>query len=98
MSRNYFDIFEDDAVFTGGSPKAKFYEVLQVANQNLVADELDALITRFAAAEKLLQEQGLEEELEERISKLNYEIDEDVDNIKNSLYIETVGAIVSRNE
>lgn len=96
--KNYLDIFEDDAVFSGGSPKAKFFEILTVANKNLIEDELDKLFARFSAAEKLLEEHGLEEKLEQKVNSLNYEFDEEVENTKNSLYIEIVGSIVSRNE
>lgn len=96
--KNYFEIFEDEDIFSGGSPKKKFYDILEVANKNLVEEELDKLFARFAAAEKLLEEHGLEEELESKVSSLNYEFDKDVENIKKSLYIEIVGSIVSRNE
>ena len=96
--KNYFEIFEDEDMFSGGSPKQKFYDILSVANKNLVEDELDKLFSRFAAAEKLLEEHGLEEKLESKVNSLNYEFDEDVENIKKSLYIEIVGSIVSRNE
>ncbi|MGM0623574.1 MAG: DUF2018 family protein [Campylobacterota bacterium] len=96
--KNYMDIFQDEDVFSGGSPKQKFFEIVYAANKNLVEDELDKLFQRFAAAEKLLEEHGLEEKLEQKVSSMNYEFDDAVENIKTSLYIETVGSIVSRNE
>lgn len=97
--KNYFEIFEEsEDVFSGGSPKQKFFDIMYVANKNLIEDELDKLFSRFAAAEKLLEEHGLEEQLEQKVHALNYEFDASVEDTKNSLYIEIVGSIVSRNE
>lgn len=93
------ELFEEtEDIFSGGSPKAKFFEIVYTANRNLVEDELDKLFARFAAAEKLIEEQGLDEQYEQKVASLNYEFDDSIENIKKSLYIETVGAIVSRNE
>ena len=96
--KDYMEIFEDEDVFSGGSPKKKFFDIVYGANKNLVEDELDKLFHRFAAAERLLEEHGLDEKLEQKVASLDYEFDSHVDNIKTSLYIEIVGSIVSRNE
>lgn len=96
--RNYMDIFEDDAVFSGGSPKQKFFEIVYTANRNVVEMELEKLLERFALAEKILEERGLEQELEQRLSRLPGEPCEEVENIKTSLLIETTGSIVCQSE
>jgi hypothetical protein len=96
--KNYMQLFEDEDVFSGGSPKSKFFDVLKTANENLVQQELDLLFQRFAAAEQLLEKHGLEDHLEQKLSRLNYEFDDHIEDTKNSLYIETVGSIVSKNE
>jgi len=93
------ELFEDtEDIFSGGSPKAKFYEILYTANKNLVEDELDKLFSRLAVAEKLIEEQGFEEIYEQKVATADCNFDDSIENIKNSLYIETVGAIVTRNE
>jgi len=92
------ELFEDtEDIFSGGSPKAKFYEILHTANKNLVEDELDKLFSRLAVAEKLIEEQGLEKIYEQKVAT-EYNFDDSIENIKNSLYIEIVGFIVTRNE
>ena len=60
--------------------------------------ELEKLIERLAVAEKMLEDQGLEEEYERQVLSLPVAEPAEIDNRKNSLYIETVGNIVTQCE
>jgi len=89
------NIFNDDDAFVG-TPKSNYFSIAKTANQNIVEMELDKMFRRFAVAEKILEERGLEEE-HERLMK-NMIIDPELDERTNSLYIELVGNIVTQCE
>ena len=89
------NIFDDDDAFVG-TPKSNYFSIARTANQNIVEMELEKMLRRFAIAEKMLEERGLEDEHEQLIKNLI--IDEEVNERVNSLYIELVGNIVTQCE
>ncbi|RRS31589.1 MAG: hypothetical protein P794_03455 [Epsilonproteobacteria bacterium (ex Lamellibrachia satsuma)] len=89
------NIFDDDDAFVG-TPKSNYFSVAKTANQNIVEMELEKMFRRFAVAEKMLEERGLEEEHERLIRSTV--IDEEIDDRVNSLFIELVGNIVTQCE
>jgi len=89
------NIFDDDDAFVG-TPKSNYFSVAKTANQNIVEMELEKMLRRFAIAEKMLEERGLEEEHEQLINNLI--IDKEIDDRVNSLFIELVGNIVTQCE
>ena len=91
---NLFD--DDDYMVT--TPKENFFQITRTANENIVELEIDKLIERLAVAEKILEDKDLEEEFEKLLYTLPATDAQDLDDRKNSLYIETVGAIVSKCE
>ena len=91
---NLFD--DDDYMVT--TPKENFFQIIKTANENIVELELDKLIERLAVAEKILEEKDLEEEFEKLLYTMPATDAQELDDRKNSLYIETVGAIVSKCE
>ena len=91
-----FDDDEDD--FLSTTPRENFFQVIRTANQNIVELELEKLIERLAVAEKMLEDQGLEEEYERQVLSLPVAEPAEIENRKNSLYIETVGKIVTQCE
>lgn len=99
MSDNnkYAALFEDaDDIFLG-SPKSKFLDIVFNANQNLVKDELSAIVERMAALEMLLDEKvggDWERELATNDHSRSLEVDERAKN----LFIAFTGDILSRNE
>ena len=95
MEIKYMNLFDDDDAFVG-TPKSNYFQIAKTANQNIVEMELDKLLRRFAVAEKILEEHGLEEE-HERLMKAMV-IDPELDDRVNSLYIELVGNIVTQCE
>ena len=89
------NIFNDDDAFVG-TPKSNYFNVARTANQNIVEMELEKMLRRFAVAEKILEEKGLDEEYE-RLIKATL-IDTEIDDRVNSLFIELVGNIVTQCE
>ena len=89
---------DDDDGFLSTTPKENFFQVIRTANHNIVELEIDRLIERLAVAEKMLEDQGLEEEYEQQVRSLPIAEPQEIENRKNSLYIETVGSIVTQCE
>lgn len=94
------DFDDDDGSFNGGTfggnPKDQYFAIAKTANQNIVEQELDNMLRRFAVAEKLLEEKGLSEEHEQLLSAMV--IDKELDERTGSLYIELMGNIVTQCE
>ncbi len=91
------NIFDDDD-FMVTSPAQNFFNIVHNANKDLVNSNLERLVERLAVAEKILEERGLEEEWERLIKTLPFEDPSDLENRKNSIFIDTVGSIVSNQE
>ncbi|WP_456428849.1 DUF2018 family protein [Nitratifractor sp.] len=91
-------LFDDDDDFLSTTPRENFYQVLFTANRNIVENEVEKLIERLAVAEKMLEDQGLEEEYERQVLSMPIAEPSEIDNRKNSLFIETVGNIVTQCE
>ncbi|WP_456457524.1 DUF2018 family protein [Nitratifractor sp.] len=91
-------LFDDDDDFLSTTPKENFFQVLFTANRNIVENEVEKLIERLAVAEKMLEDQGLEEEYERQVLSMPIAEPSEIDNRKNSLFIETVGNIVTQCE
>ena len=90
------NIFNDEDDAFVGTPKSNYFAIAKTANQNIVEMEIDKMFRRFAIAEKLLEEHGLEEEHERLMREMV--IDKELDDRTNSLYIELVGNIVTQCE
>ena len=91
---NLFD--DDDFMMT--TPKENFFQIVKTANENIVELEIEKLIERLAVAEKLLEENSLEEQYEALVKTLGATEPTELENRKNSIFIETVGEIVSKCE
>jgi len=90
---DYGDVRGD---FWGRSPSSSYFEIAKTANQNIVEKELEKVFRRMAVAERMLEEQGLSEELEREISRTI--IDEDINGRTASVFIDLVGQIVTQCE
>ena len=90
-------LFDDDD-FMMTTPKQNFFQIVRTANENIVELEIEKLIERLAIAEKILEEKGLEEEYEKLVYTLPATEPSELENLKNSIFIETVGQIVSKCE
>jgi len=90
------NIFDDDDDFMTSSPKESYFGIAKTANQNIVEIEIEKMFRRLAVAEKMLEEKGLEDELEKQMGALV--IDEDIDGRVDSIFIELMGNIVTQCE
>lgn len=91
------NIFDDDD-FMSVSPKENFMSIIKTANQNIVANELEKVFARLALAEKLLEANGLEEQYEKELKHFVATDPQEYENRVNSIFIETVGNIVTQCE
>lgn len=91
------NLFDDDD-FMSTTPKDNFMSIIKTANQNIVANELEKVFARLALAEKMLEENGLEEQYERGLTSFPVSDPKEYDNRVNSLFIETVGNIVTQCE
>ncbi len=90
-------LFDDDDYMVS-TPRDNFFSVMESANKNIVQMEIEKMMARLAVAEKLLEENGLEEEHERLLKSLPVSDPTEFDNRLNSLFIETVGNIVTQCE
>jgi hypothetical protein len=91
------NIFDDDDYMVT-SPKENFFNIIHTANKDLVNLEIEKLIDRLAVAEHMLEERGLEDELDQTLKTMPFNDPKGYENLTNSLFISTVGAIVSNQE
>jgi len=94
-------IFEDDDEdygmdFMGRTPKSTYFETAKTANQNIVEQELEKMFRRLAVAEKMLEDRGLDEELEREIKATI--IDQEIEDRINTVFIDLVSSIVTQCE
>ncbi len=88
-------IFDDDDFMTT-TPRDNFFSIAKNANENIVDMELEKMLRRLAVAERVLEENGLEEAYERAVEASV--VDSDIDNRLDSIFIELVGNIVTQCE
>ncbi|WP_456381935.1 DUF2018 family protein [Hydrogenimonas sp.] len=92
-------IFEDEEdIFTGGSPKKKFFDIVYNANRNLVEKELEKLVLRLCIVETMLEEKIGEEALEHEVRQQSMLPSAELENCTASKYIELTANILTQNE
>ena len=91
------NLFDDDD-FMSTTPQENFMSIIKTANQNIVANELEKMFARLALAEKLIEENGLEEQYETQLKQFQFSEPQEYENRLNSIYLETVGNIVTQCE
>lgn len=95
MSDNWFNEDEDDIFL--GSPKSKFFDVCKTASQDVVNDELDKIIEKYAVMEMLLSQKEDENfDLNKVLAQYTFENADLVNEMKKGLYIEFTGEIICR--
>lgn len=86
---------EFDKLFTGGSPKSKFYDIVYVANRHLVEQEIHRMVQRLVILESMLDER---DDLEKEIRSRFHQFEEEIEHHASNLYLEMTASIVSNNE
>ncbi len=92
----YEALFEDEDDIFGGSPRSKFWDIVNQASDDLVKDQFDAIFEKFAIMEVMLQEHYSDDEIERKIKSYPLTNPDEIENHKKSLYIEFTGDIVCR--
>jgi len=91
------NIFDDDDYMVS-NPKDNFMSIIKTANQNIVSNEIEKVFARLALAEKILEENNLEQQYENQLKSFAITDPKEYDARVNSLFIETVGNIVTQCE
>lgn len=95
MSKDWFLEDEDD-IFTG-SPKSKYFDISNQANNEIVEDEFDKLLEKLAVMEILLSKDKDEDfDINKVIKQYVFENADEILEMKKGLYIELTGDIVCR--
>jgi tetrahydromethanopterin S-methyltransferase subunit H len=93
--KDWFTEDEDDIFM--GSPKSKFFDISKQANSEIVEDEMDKIIERYAAMELMLsQGQGEDFDINRQIAQFIFENADEVTRMKKGLYVEFTGEIICR--
>lgn len=90
----YEALFEDECDIFGGTPKSKFWDIANQANNDLVKDQFDKIFERFAVMEVMLRNHYSDEEIQRIIRSYPLTNKEEIEDHKKSLYIEFTGNIV----
>jgi hypothetical protein len=93
---NYEALFEDEENLFGGTPKSKYHDIANQANNEIVEDEFDKIVQKFAIMEAMLEEKYQGEDLDRIIAEYGFENSMEVENMKKGLYVEFTGNIVMR--
>lgn len=91
-----YNIFEDEDDIFMGSPRSKFLDIVFNANRSLVEAELERLIERLATLELIQQEDP--EMLDKKLLDYRLKNQDAVDTKVKSLYIESMGNVLTQNE
>ncbi|UFS63442.1 DUF2018 family protein [Sulfurimonas sp. HSL-3221] len=94
----YEALFEDEGDMFSGSPRSKFMDVIFNANRSVAEGELQRLIERLAAMEKILSESMDDATLERTIKQLQFEEADAINAMAKELYIESMGNVLSQSE
>ena len=92
----YEALFEDEDNIFGGTPESKYHDIANNANDEVVKDEFNKIIQKFAIMEALLREKFDGDDLDKMIANYGFENSVEVENMKKGLYIEFTGKIVMR--
>lgn len=93
--KDWFTEDEDDIFM--GSPKSKFFDISRQASAEVVEDEMDKIIERYAAMELMLSESKDEHfDINKMIAQYIFENADEVARMKKGLYVEFAGEIICR--
>ena len=92
----YDALFEDEDDIFSGTPQSKFIDIIYNASKGLAEQELIRLMERQAALELMLEESM--EDVEAAVKRYAFENQDAVDTKTKSLFIESVGNILTQNE
>lgn len=92
------NIFNEDDDFLVSTPRDNYFSISKHANQNIVEMEFEKMLERLAVSEKILEDMGLEEDLEKMLRAMRATQEDDLKDRVNSLFLELAGNIVTQCE
>ncbi|WP_345980803.1 DUF2018 family protein [Sulfurimonas sp. HSL3-2] len=92
-----YNIFEDEDDIFMGSPKSKFLDIIFNAHRGLADAELERIMERMAVLELMMDMEDADA-LEKKIAQYAFENLDEVQTKVKSLYIESMGNIVTQSE
>ena len=93
--KDWFTEDDDDIFF--GSPKSKFFDILEQTHRDLVEDEIDKVIEKLAILELIVSQDKDEDfDINSYLEEFKEKNKEDVKKKKKGLYMEFSGEIISR--
>ncbi|MDD2358592.1 MAG: DUF2018 family protein [Thiovulaceae bacterium] len=92
-----YNIFEDEDDIFMGSPKSKFLDVVFNANRGVAELELERIMERMAILEIMLGVEDVEA-FEKTISQYAWENKDAIETKVKSLYIESMGNVLTQCE
>ena len=93
---NYEALFEDEDNIFGGTPESKYHDIASQANDEIVKDEFNKIVEKFAVMEELLTKEFGNEEFDKIMKSYAFENSTYIEEKKKSLFIEFTGNIVMR--
>jgi enamine deaminase RidA (YjgF/YER057c/UK114 family) len=93
---NYEALFEDEDNIFGGTPASKYHDIATQSNDEIVKDEFDKIVQKFAAMEQLLEAAYPDQDIDRLIQNHIFSNSSEVDMHKKGLYVEFTGNIVMR--
>ena len=93
---SYEALFEDEANIFGGTPSSKYHDIAAQANEEIVKDEFDKIVEKFAAMEQLLEKTHPDQDIDRMIQNHIFQNSTEVEHHKKGLYVEFTGNIVMR--
>ncbi|MDX4026060.1 DUF2018 family protein [Aliarcobacter skirrowii] len=93
--KDWFTEDEDDIFF--GSPKSKFFDILEQTHRDLVEDEIDKVFEKLAILELIVSKDKDEDfDINSYINEFKLDNFSEINSAKKGLYMEVSGDIISR--
>ena len=93
---NYEALFEEEGNIFGGTPSSKYHDIAAQANEEIVKNEFDKIVEKFAAMEQMLEQAYPDQDIDRLIQNYTFEHQDSINNHKKGLYVEFTGNIVMR--
>lgn len=90
----YAALFEDENDIFNGTPKKKFWDMLQTTHEDISTQALDDIVQDYACMEHIIKQTIGEEQINEYLKNYYQDNTQAIDGIKKSLYMEFAGNIV----
>jgi arabinogalactan endo-1,4-beta-galactosidase len=92
-----WDLFlEDENDIFSGTPKSKFWDIVNQSSEDVVSEVIDLILERYAIMEQLLEQHYTDEEIDRAFQTKPISEYEKLQNHKKSLYMDFTTEIVQR--